>query len=73
VIFGGEVHRELVLETSIGRHCRIRNAILDRHVTLQEGTIIGYDRADDERRGLKTASIPGSDAYVVAVGRDTVL
>ena len=73
VIFGGEVHRELVLETSIGRHCRIRNAILDRHVTLQEGTIIGYDRADDERRGLKTASIAGGDEYVVAVGRDTVL
>ncbi|MDR3670793.1 MAG: sugar phosphate nucleotidyltransferase [Holophaga sp.] len=73
VIFGGEVHRDLVLETSIGRHCRIRNAILDRHVTLREGTVLGYDRADDERRGLTTASIPGTDGYVVAVGRDAVL
>ena len=73
VIFGGEVHRDLVLETSIGRHCRIRNAILDRHVTLREGTLIGYDRAEDERRGLKTACIPGSEDYVVVVPRDTVL
>jgi glucose-1-phosphate adenylyltransferase len=73
VIFGGDVHRERVMETSIGRHCRIRNAILDRHVVLQEGTIIGYDRQDDEQRGLKTFTIPGSDDYVVAVSRDTVL
>ncbi len=73
VIFGGEVHRELVMETSIGRHCRIRNAILDRHVTLREGTVLGYDRGDDERRGLKTVSIPHSEDYVVAVGRDKVV
>ncbi len=73
VIFGGTGHRERVLETSIGRHCRIRNAILDRHVTLHEGTVIGYDRAEDERRGLKTVDIAGSSGYVVAVARDTVL
>jgi len=73
VIFGGTVHRELVQETSIGRHCRIRNAILDRHVTLQEGTVIGYDRAEDERRGLKTVAIPETGDYVVVVSRDTVL
>ena len=73
VIFGGEVHRDLVMETSIGRHCRIRNAILVRHVTLQEGTVLGYDRTDDERRGLKTVPIPGTDDYVVAVARDTIL
>jgi ADP-glucose pyrophosphorylase len=62
-----------VLETSIGRHCRIRNAILDRHVTLREGTVVGYDRTEDERRGFKTSCIAGSDGYVVAVGRDTVI
>jgi glucose-1-phosphate adenylyltransferase len=73
VIFGGTLHRDHVLETSIGRHCRIRNAILDRHVNLREGTTIGYDREEDERRGLKTASIPGTGDYVVAVARDTVL
>jgi glucose-1-phosphate adenylyltransferase len=73
VIFGGSSGREHVLETSIGRHCRIRNAILDRHVTLHEGTVIGYDRTEDERRGLKTVDIAGTADYVVAVGRDTIL
>jgi glucose-1-phosphate adenylyltransferase len=73
VIFGGRVHRDQVMETSIGRHCRVRNAILDRHVTLLEGTTIGFDRAEDERRGLRTVSIAGTGDYVVAVGRHAVL
>jgi glucose-1-phosphate adenylyltransferase len=73
VLFGGTIHKEKVLETSIGRHCRVRNAILDRHVTLREGAMIGYDRADDERRGLRTQPIAGSSDYLVVVARDTVL
>jgi len=73
VIFGGTIHKERVLETSIGRHCRVRNAIIDRHVTLREGTVIGYDRAGDERRGLKTHPIAGRNDYVVTVARDTEL
>ena len=73
VIFGGTIYKERVLETSIGRHCRVRNAIIDRNVTLREGTMIGYDRADDERRGLRTQSIAGSSDYVVVVPRNAVL
>jgi glucose-1-phosphate adenylyltransferase len=73
VIFGGTTHRGVVLETSIGRHCRIRNAILDRHVTLREGTEIGYDREEDERRGFKTQALSGSEEYMVVVGRDTTI
>jgi hypothetical protein len=42
-------------------------------VTLGEGTMIGYDRAEDEARGLKTQPIAGSSDYVVVVPRDTVL
>jgi len=72
VIFGGTGTREHVVETSIGRHCKIRNAIIDRHVTLRQGTVLGYDRAEDEARGLKTVDLPGG-GYVVAVGRDMVL
>jgi glucose-1-phosphate adenylyltransferase len=34
----------------VGRHCRIRRAIIDRHVTLPEGTIIGYDLEADRAR-----------------------
>jgi glucose-1-phosphate adenylyltransferase len=73
VLFGGTIHKEKVVETSIGRYCRVRNAIIDRTVTLREGIMIGYNRADDEARGLKTQSIAGSSDYVVVVPRDTVL
>lgn len=73
VLFGGQVHKRRIFETSIGRHCKVRNAIIDRNVTLNEGTVIGYNREDDERRGLKTATIPGTGDYVVVVARDTVL
>jgi glucose-1-phosphate adenylyltransferase len=73
VIFGGTIHKERLMETSIGRHCRVRNAIIDRHVTLREGTVIGYDRADDERRGLRTQPIAGRSDYVAVVARDTEL
>ncbi|MBX2814091.1 MAG: glucose-1-phosphate adenylyltransferase [Myxococcales bacterium] len=34
----------------IGRHCRIRRTIIDKDVRVPEGTVIGYDRANDERR-----------------------
>jgi glucose-1-phosphate adenylyltransferase len=32
---------------NIGRRCRIRRAIIDRHVQLPEGTVIGYDLEAD--------------------------
>jgi glucose-1-phosphate adenylyltransferase len=73
VLFGGTIFKERMLETSIGRYSRVRNAIIDRNVTLREGTMIGYDRAEDEARGLKTQSISGSNDYVVVVPRGTVL
>jgi glucose-1-phosphate adenylyltransferase len=34
----------------IGRHCRIRNAIVDKRVRIPEGTVIGYDVAEDRKR-----------------------
>jgi glucose-1-phosphate adenylyltransferase len=34
---------------NIGRHCRIRRAIIDRDVHLPEGTVIGYDQNEDKR------------------------
>jgi glucose-1-phosphate adenylyltransferase len=73
VLFGGNIHRSKVLETSIGRNCRVRNAIIDRNVTLLDGVVIGYDRKKDEARGLKTADIAGTDMYVVVVPQDAVL
>ncbi len=41
---------------SIGRHCRIRRAIIDRDVHIPEGTVIGYDPVEDKRRYFVTPS-----------------
>jgi glucose-1-phosphate adenylyltransferase len=35
---------------NIGRRCRIRRAIIDRHVNLPEGTVIGHDLEADRAR-----------------------
>ncbi len=39
---------------NIGRHCRIRRAIIDRDVHIPEGTIIGYDPEQDEKNYVVT-------------------
>lgn len=35
---------------NIGRHCRIRRAIIDRDVHIPEGTVIGYDPIEDKKK-----------------------
>lgn len=39
---------------NIGRHCRIRRAIIDRDVQLPEGTVIGYDASEDKKNYFVT-------------------
>ena len=34
---------------NIGRHCRIRHAIIDRDVHIPDGTVIGYDPHSDKK------------------------
>src|SRR5450631_127711 len=41
---------------NIGRHCRIKNAIIDRDVHLPEGTVIGYDHNEDKKNYFVTPS-----------------
>jgi glucose-1-phosphate adenylyltransferase len=36
---------------NVGRHAKIRKAIIDKNVVIPDGTIIGYDHEDDLRRG----------------------
>ena len=36
----------------IGRHARIRNAIVDKRVQIPAGAVIGYDEAEDRKRGF---------------------
>jgi glucose-1-phosphate adenylyltransferase len=35
---------------NIGRHCRIRRAIIDRNVHIPEGSVIGYNPEDDKQK-----------------------
>ncbi|MDP2903396.1 MAG: glucose-1-phosphate adenylyltransferase [Methylovulum sp.] len=37
-------------DVTIARHCRISKAIIERACEIPEGTVIGENRADDERR-----------------------
>ena len=73
VLLGGSLRGGAITETDIGRRCRIRNAIIDKNVRLSEGTTIGYDRADDDRRGLRTVPVAGGDDYLVVVPKDFVM
>lgn len=36
---------------TVGRHVRIRRAIIDKGVVIPDGTVIGYDLEDDRRSG----------------------
>jgi glucose-1-phosphate adenylyltransferase len=52
-----EVESSIIFShVNIGRHCRIRRAIIDRDVQIPEGTIIGYDPVEDKRRYFVTPS-----------------
>lgn len=37
-------------DVDIGRHCRIRKALIDRGCRLAPGTVVGYDPEEDRRR-----------------------
>jgi len=50
-----EVDSSIVFtHVNIGRHCRIKRAIIDRDVHLPEGTVIGYDPNDDRKNYFVT-------------------
>ncbi|HOX43004.1 MAG TPA: sugar phosphate nucleotidyltransferase [Myxococcota bacterium] len=66
VLLGGSMEGGLVQETRVGRGCRIRNAVIDKDVHMAEGTVLGYDRAQDEARGLRCVPLPGG-GHLVAV------
>ena len=52
-----EVDSSIVFShVNIGRHCRIRRAIIDRDVQLPEGTVIGYDANEDKKNYFVTPS-----------------
>ena len=46
----------LFSHVNVGRHCRIRRAIIDRDVHIPEGSVIGYDTDADRQRYFVTES-----------------
>jgi len=46
----------LFSHVNVGRHCKIRRAIIDRNVQLPEGTVIGYDPDADRQNYFVTES-----------------
>jgi len=53
---------------NVGRHCKIRRAIIDRHVSLPEGTVIGHDIEADRARYSVT-----ENGIVVVVRAESML
>ena len=61
-----EIEETVILpDVEVKRHCRVRKAIIDRGCVLPEGTVIGYNHADDRARGFRV-----SEKGVVLVTRE---
>jgi glucose-1-phosphate adenylyltransferase len=43
-------------DVTVGRHCKIRRAIVDKHVDIPPGTVIGFDPEEDRARFQVTES-----------------
>ncbi|ODA32569.1 glucose-1-phosphate adenylyltransferase [Planctopirus hydrillae] len=54
----------------VGRHCRIRKAIIDKGVKIPEGVEIGFDPAADRERGF---TVTDSGVCVLGMGYDSLL
>jgi glucose-1-phosphate adenylyltransferase len=64
-----QVERAVILHNCrISRHAIVRNAILDKNVTVLEGAIVGVDKQRDRVRGLTVSS-----GGITAVGSGQVV
>ncbi len=60
-----EIETSVILpNVQVGRHCRIRNAIIDRACVIPEGSVIGYDAKQDRANGFRV-----TDSGLVLVTR----
>jgi glucose-1-phosphate adenylyltransferase len=61
----------------VGRHARLRRAIIDRDVFIPRGALIGYNEEEDRRRHTVTASgivvvTTDDEPYVGPIGDDAL-
>ena len=64
-----KVDRSVILHgTRVGRHAVVENAILDKHVVVQEGAAVGVDKEHDRERGFTV-----SEGGVTVVGKGQVV
>lgn len=50
---------------TVGRHAKLRKAIVDKNIVIPDGTLIGYDHDEDRRRGY---TVTESGIVVVSGG-----
>jgi glucose-1-phosphate adenylyltransferase len=62
------VHASLLFEgVNVGRHAKVRRAIIDKDVTIPEGMEIGYNLDEDRKK------FTVSDAGIVVISKRTIL
>ncbi len=63
----------LLPDSTIGEHCKLRRVIIDRHCVVPCGTVIGYDREEDEARFHVSDNgvVLVTSQMIEALGQDT--
>jgi len=61
----------------VGRHARIRRAIIDRDVLIPRGAVIGYNLEEDRRRHAVTENgvvvvTAGDDPFIAPLSEDAL-
>ena len=58
-------------DVEIGENCKIKNTIIDKHVRIPQGTVIGYNREDDEKRFFVIDLDPEKGTWLTAIPKAT--
>jgi len=57
----------LLEDVDVGERARLRNVIIDKHVRIEAGDVVGYDRAADEQRGYTV--VPYGDSWITVISK----